>query len=181
MGIQYVFSAPEDHIYPRIACDVCCKPISLAIGNVVWEAPPDSWHGDSELIIDRIWFTHKECDHILRWKLQQEGIHTFWEELRLFPIHLMYNNGMQPAAMAAWDMRNPDRTRDTTQHSGLSLRFFVLKRDKYRCQLCGRSAKDGVTLEIDHKVARAKGGTDVPANLWTLCFDCNRGKSDENL
>lgn len=68
------------------------------------------------------------------------------------------------------------------QPSGwLKLRFAVLKRDGYRCQICGRSAQDGIKLEVDHKVARAKGGTDVPANLWTLCFDCNRGKSDENL
>lgn len=62
-----------------------------------------------------------------------------------------------------------------------SKRFAILKRDGYRCQLCGRSARDGVTLEIDHKIARSKGGTNDPSNLWTLCATCNNGKSDSYL
>lgn len=63
----------------------------------------------------------------------------------------------------------------------LKLRFSVLKRDGYRCQICGRDAQDGVKLEVDHKVAHVKGGTADAVNLWTLCFDCNRGKRDDNL
>ena len=57
------------------------------------------------------------------------------------------------------------------------LRFLVLERDGFRCQLCGKTAKE-TKLEVDHKVAAAKGGTDSLNNLWTLCEDCNRGKSD---
>lgn len=65
---------------------------------------------------------------------------------------------------------------------GLSLRFAIFRRDGYRCQICGRNAQEhGVTLEVDHRLARAQGGSDDPANLWTLCFDCNRGKSDSGL
>ncbi len=52
-------------------------------------------------------------------------------------------------------------------------RFFVFKRDRYRCRICGRS---GVVLEVDHKIPVAQGGSDVLDNLQTLCFDCNRGK-----
>jgi HNH endonuclease len=63
----------------------------------------------------------------------------------------------------------------------LSLRFAILKRDRYRCQVCGRSAQDGTTLEVDHRIPRAKGGTNDPANLWTLCYECNRGKGDTAL
>ena len=63
----------------------------------------------------------------------------------------------------------------------LALRFRILKRDGYRCQLCGRTAQDGVKLEIDHKIARSKGGDDTEGNLWVLCFDCNRGKRDADL
>lgn len=63
----------------------------------------------------------------------------------------------------------------------LKLRFIILKRDGYRCQICGRTAQDNIKLEVDHKLARSKGGSDDPTNLWTLCFDCNRGKRDENL
>lgn len=65
---------------------------------------------------------------------------------------------------------------------GLSLRFAIFKRDNYRCQICGRTAADhGAVLEVDHKIPRAKGGTEDIANLWTLCFECNRGKSDTYL
>jgi hypothetical protein len=61
------------------------------------------------------------------------------------------------------------------------LRFFVLRRDGYRCQLCGLAQRDGVKLEVDHKVARARGGQNTPENLWTLCHLCNNGKSDGDL
>lgn len=63
----------------------------------------------------------------------------------------------------------------------LKLRFIILKRDGYCCQICGRTAQDGIKLEVDHKVARSKGGSDDPLNLWALCFDCNRGKRDDDL
>jgi hypothetical protein len=60
-------------------------------------------------------------------------------------------------------------------------RFAILKRDGYRCQLCRRTASEGARLEVDHTIARAKGGTNTPDNLWTLCATCNRGKSDSSL
>lgn len=65
----------------------------------------------------------------------------------------------------------------------LALRFRILKRDNYRCRLCGISARDGeqVRLEVDHITPRSKGGTDDPSNLWTLCFACNRGKGVQSL
>lgn len=59
-----------------------------------------------------------------------------------------------------------------------SLRFEILKRDDYRCQMCGVTAKDGATLEIDHIMPVSKGGTNDAGNLQVLCRDCNAGKSD---
>lgn len=61
----------------------------------------------------------------------------------------------------------------------LRLRFLVLRRDSFRCVSCGRSpaTEAGVVLEVDHVLAWSKGGSTVAANLQTLCFDCNRGKS----
>lgn len=60
------------------------------------------------------------------------------------------------------------------------LRLLILERDGYRCCICGRTAKE-TKLEVDHKVPVAKGGTDSLNNLWTLCIDCNRGKSDLSI
>lgn len=64
-----------------------------------------------------------------------------------------------------------------------SLRHKILKRDGYRCQLCGRQAIDGhdVRLEVDHKIPVSQGGQTVEENLWTLCWDCNRGKGAKPL
>jgi len=58
------------------------------------------------------------------------------------------------------------------------LRYFVLRRDGYRCRRCGRSAADenGVRLEVDHIESVDQWGRTEEGNLWTLCRDCNRGK-----
>jgi hypothetical protein len=61
------------------------------------------------------------------------------------------------------------------------LRFEILRRDSYRCQLCGHAQSDGIRLHIDHKVAVAKGGSTSEENLWVLCENCNLGKSDLDL
>jgi hypothetical protein len=57
------------------------------------------------------------------------------------------------------------------------LRAEVLNRDNSRCQMCGKTvAKDGVKLQIDHKVPQDWGGLTVLENLWALCEPCNNGK-----
>lgn len=62
-----------------------------------------------------------------------------------------------------------------------ALRFAVMKRDHYRCRLCGKTADQGARLEVDHITPVFKGGKSVLDNLWTLCFECNRGKGAERL
>lgn len=59
-------------------------------------------------------------------------------------------------------------------------RFEVFKRDNFTCQYC--SAKPPkVPLEIDHLLPVCKRGTNHIDNLITACFDCNRGKSGNEL
>ncbi|WP_338097835.1 HNH endonuclease [Methanolapillus ohkumae] len=58
-----------------------------------------------------------------------------------------------------------------------SLRYDILKRDNYRCRICGKSSNDGVLLEVDHITPVSKGGKTVEHNLQTLCRQCNQGKS----
>ena len=57
-----------------------------------------------------------------------------------------------------------------------SMRYDILKRDGFRCVLCGASAKDGAKLHVDHIFPVSKGGKTEPDNLRTLCESCNRGK-----
>ena len=62
-----------------------------------------------------------------------------------------------------------------------SLRYDVLKRDGYKCKVCGASASDGAKLEVDHIIPISKGGKSIIDNLQTLCMSCNRGKSDKDF
>lgn len=60
-----------------------------------------------------------------------------------------------------------------------SLRYDILKRDSFKCTICGASKNEGARLHVDHILPIAKGGKSVPGNLRTLCERCNIGKSDK--
>ncbi len=60
-----------------------------------------------------------------------------------------------------------------------TLRYDVLKRAKFRCELCGVSA-DEKALEVDHILPRNQGGSDNEVNLQTLCYSCNAMKRDRD-
>ena len=62
---------------------------------------------------------------------------------------------------------------------GDSLRYDILRRDNFRCQICGATQQDGYKLHVDHIVPVSKGGRTEPGNLRTLCERCNMGKSDK--
>jgi 5-methylcytosine-specific restriction endonuclease McrA len=72
------------------------------------------------------------------------------------------------------------------------LRADVFVRDKFTCVVCGWKPQtipahyDGRYavpewsadrhLQVDHRTPRAKGGTNHPDNLQTMCSDCNTRK-----
>lgn len=60
-----------------------------------------------------------------------------------------------------------------------TLRYDVLKRARFRCELCGISA-DEKALEVDHILPRNRGGSDDPSNLQGLCYTCNASKRDRD-
>lgn len=60
-----------------------------------------------------------------------------------------------------------------------SLRYDVMHRDQFRCQLCGATAEDGVKLHVDHILPVSKGGKTELSNLRTLCERCNMGKGSK--
>jgi 5-methylcytosine-specific restriction enzyme A len=49
------------------------------------------------------------------------------------------------------------------------LRMQVLARDRWQCQYCGTRNN----LEVHHQLSRARGGSDQPKNLITLCSKCH--------
>lgn len=49
----------------------------------------------------------------------------------------------------------------------------ILKRDGYRCVVCGRGREDGIELVVDHIKPKDKGGTNDISNGQTLCMEHN--------
>jgi 5-methylcytosine-specific restriction endonuclease McrA len=60
------------------------------------------------------------------------------------------------------------------------MRFLVMRRDYFKCRLCGVSPamKPGTVLVVDHVKAWETGGESVMDNLQTLCEPYNGGKSN---
>lgn len=61
------------------------------------------------------------------------------------------------------------------------LRKKILERDNYTCQNCGNSTynEPNLLLEVDHIIPVSKGGKTIENNLQTLCWKCNRSKSNK--
>jgi hypothetical protein len=52
-----------------------------------------------------------------------------------------------------------------------NIKAYVKWRDGYKCAVCGA---EHVQLQVHHKKQRKDGGTDMPANLITVCADCHK-------
>ena len=63
------------------------------------------------------------------------------------------------------------------------LRERIKTRDDYTCRNCHNSInkEPNLLLEIDHIIPVSKGGYTVEENLQTLCWKCNRAKSNKLL
>lgn len=71
-------------------------------------------------------------------------------------------------------------TKRTNRTANLRQRFRVMKRDGFKCILCGASPANnpGIELHIDHIIPWSHGGETVEENLRTLCSNCNLGRSN---
>lgn len=61
------------------------------------------------------------------------------------------------------------------------LREYIKDRDNHTCCTCGNSTEKepNLLLEIDHIIPVSKGGLTEEGNLQTLCWKCNRSKSNK--
>lgn len=80
---------------------------------------------------------------------------------------------IQETRQSAQFLRKQERNRMTDR-----LRADILRRDRYRCNMCGTTAQHGAVLHVDHIVAVSRGGKTTADNLQTLCQACNLGKSN---
>lgn len=88
----------------------------------------------------------------------------------------------RPETLTARDPQKQSISRNSRTVS-LRLRFLVMRRDNFKCKVCGKSpATDPmITLEVDHLVPWSAGGETVEDNLQTLCVLCNQGKSNLSM
>jgi 5-methylcytosine-specific restriction endonuclease McrA len=77
----------------------------------------------------------------------------------------------------------PTKKHKTTRTVNWRLRFSVMRRDDFKCKICGASPaiKPGTILHVDHIKAWDKGGETIMENLQTLCDRCNIGKSNLSI
>jgi HNH endonuclease len=93
------------------------------------------------------------------------------------------NNAGTPSAGGGGLIKAKDKIskRRKEKYITKSMRFDVLKRDNFKCRLCGASPADDpkVRLQVDHIIPVSKGGETFFSNLQTLCRDCNLGKTNK--
>ena len=53
-------------------------------------------------------------------------------------------------------------------------RESILIRDNYTCRVCGLTSQ---SLEVDHIVNLAEGGTEDDGNLQAICVPCHKAKT----
>lgn len=79
-------------------------------------------------------------------------------------------------AKAAFEVKGRERGTTTERGYGYKwqqLRKRILQRDDFICQICfGADATD-----VDHITPKAKGGTNSPSNLQSLCKACHKHKT----
>lgn len=87
-----------------------------------------------------------------------------------------WNNGLRYKNTKPYKKKSPFTRRRVSS----TLKLAILKRDRYKCVLCGATPAVDPTVElhIDHIKPVAIGGRTTQWNLWVLCSKCNFSKSD---
>lgn len=111
--------------------------------------------------------------YVLRWGSWRAALKAFVER-----VNQDAPTGADPTESRKPDSRVSVLPKRGPRNSPLGLRYTVLKRDRFRCVLDGKSpaTHPTVVLHVDHIIPWAKGGETVLENLRTLCSECNLGK-----
>lgn len=112
--------------------------------------------------------------YVRRWGTWRKALAAFVQRVNSEPLESTPPS-LQQEEQPGEEPSEPNRgPRDVP----LALRYYVLKRDSFRCVTCGASPaiSAGVVLHVDHIHPWARGGATVADNLRTLCQSCNLGK-----
>ncbi len=83
------------------------------------------------------------------------------------------------ASTKRWSQHHKGRTTDQRGYGSQwrIIREQVLTRDKKLCQLCLRNGIATPAKQVDHIIAKARGGSDVESNLEAICIECHKIKT----
>jgi hypothetical protein len=115
--------------------------------------------------------------YVRRWGTWRKALAAFVQRINSESVALV----SEPAQVADTPTQSRDEPAEPKRGSRvvpLALRYYVLRRDSFRCVTCGASPaiSAGVVLHVDHIHPWARGGSTVADNLRTLCLPCNLGK-----
>jgi hypothetical protein len=78
------------------------------------------------------------------------------------------------------DIKSLAKNSNSRKNIPAAMRMKILKRDNFRCKLCGSDSTKS-KIQVDHVVPVALGGITEERNLQTLCDECNMGKGDKTI
>ena len=117
--------------------------------------------------------------HVKKSYVSPQGRKSYetYYDFNIEELSFCYNNAVNKIKETKTKKENMKYQREIMTDS---LRYDVMKRDGFKCVLCGASAqRDGVKLHVDHIKPVSKGGKTELSNLRTLCERCNFGKRDK--
>lgn len=150
---------------------------------------------DIELLeeIERVWIKlgRQPTTNDIKDSVSQYGLTTYLRHFgswrKALEVFVCYINTEEPEESKSQPINTTvqntsivPQKHKTNRDVNLRLRFLVMKRDNFKCCMCGATpaTNPSVELHIDHIVPWSKGGETTIENLQTLCSSCNLGKSD---
>ena len=94
-------------------------------------------------------------------------------------IRRLFDRGFLVKVKKGCYMYDPDATENKfLKDFDAKTKKAALKRDGYKCVMCGMGKQHGIDLQVDHIRARSNGGDNSLENAQTLCGSCNFRKKD---
>ena len=82
-----------------------------------------------------------------------------------------------PVFKVAEPLTETKELRNISRNIPNAVKYKVLRRDKYTCQLCGKNVPDA-EINFDHIIPWSKGGASDAANIRLLCEQCNKKRGN---
>jgi len=113
-----------------------------------------------------------------KWQSWRKALHAFVQYAEHWETSGDLGEKSQSAEKESGLCDPPDSAPQGPRQIPVGLRYLALRRDRFRCVLCGASPATQLSceLQIDHVVPYSRGGPTVLENLRTLCAPCNLGK-----